>query len=158
MSRTPTQNKKFSFWVGVLSDGTVENPPVRLQACHPDFDTVSLCRVDVDTKLRTRNVPIGNFRLANKAVRYWQYRARFKSWRDVVAPTVLQWLDAHIADQLAERDLGHMDNFRVCDPTIPSQKRRYLRQKQTGCCGSSDWQVECPIDGKTYWVGFNYGH
>lgn len=51
-----------------------------------------------------------------------------------------------------------VDNDRVALKGNTAQTRRYMRQKSAGCCGFCDVEAVCPIDGKTYLLGFNCGH
>lgn len=55
-----------------------------------------------------------------------------------------------------QRDREHCDNFRAADSSRSNQVRRYYKVKNRGCCGFVDSTVQ--IGGKTYLVGFNYGH
>lgn len=53
-----------------------------------------------------------------------------------------------------------IDNYRLChaswrtgDPTA-----EYAHTRSQGCCGSFDKRVNNPRTGRTFWIGFNYGH
>ena len=55
-----------------------------------------------------------------------------------------------------ERDFDCVDNERVADKSKKRQRKRFWKQAEQGCCGSHYEEVE--FGGKTYMVGFNYGH
>lgn len=73
-----------------------------------------------------------------------------------LAPGVLDWINRSFAT--LEADCDYVDNRRWADITKRSQVRRFVMQRERGCCGSMNEKLVCPIDGKTYLIGFNYGH
>ena len=92
---------------------------------------------------------------AVKDLRYRE-RTRRKNWEEMLAREVVEWVRSVFVEQA--RDECCVDNYRVADTRKSSQMRRYKSQKANGCCGFFDQAFECPIDGKTYLIGFNYGH
>lgn len=77
-------------------------------------------------------------------------------WSTSIAPAIAQWATGRLGNLSKNHD--YVDNQRVACIRNSPQKRRYRRQKDRGCCGSVDVVEKCPIDGKTYRLGFNYGH
>jgi hypothetical protein len=65
-----------------------------------------------------------------------------------------------ILDKISEltRKEFCVDNIRVAFEDNKTQMRRYNKQKNTGCCGSSDNTVFCWFRMKNIKIGFNYGH
>lgn len=57
-----------------------------------------------------------------------------------------------------EYGLDCVDNERWAWIRHKGEVRRYKAQKARGCCGFHDEKVWCPIDGKYYLIGFNFGH
>jgi hypothetical protein len=49
-----------------------------------------------------------------------------------------------------------VDNRRFAEETNPQEVRAYLAQKEHGCCGARD--AKTTINGRTFLLGFNYGH
>jgi hypothetical protein len=49
-----------------------------------------------------------------------------------------------------------VDNYRVADASNRRHRRVYWRQARRGCCGSRDTTIT--VGGKTYLIGYNYGH
>jgi len=49
-----------------------------------------------------------------------------------------------------------MDNYRIARHDSPSARRRYAKQRKSGCCGSMDSTIV--VEGVKYLIGFNYGH
>lgn len=92
------------------------------------------------------------------------------------APGVLQWLDFQ-NDPLDHKDLiwlcnqiasigrrkpytlEHRDNFRICrlDSTKVASES-YRRAENDGCCGFFDEVFTNPETGRSYLIGFNFGH
>lgn len=72
---------------------------------------------------------------------------------DFASPTL-----AEIRTVLDELKIGHdfIDNERVAEKGKPRQMRRYRRQQARGCCGRFD--VEVKLQGRTFLMGFNWGH
>jgi hypothetical protein len=68
---------------------------------------------------------------------------------------VVYWLFSYIEKIV---DDPCRDNYRCALVGNRKQERRYQKQKESGCCGSIDEKVICPIDNKEYWVGCNHGH
>jgi hypothetical protein len=90
-----------------------------------------------------------------KRVKAERMCAQYKSWRDVLPPDIVRWAQG-VLDEVSKDDCC-VDNYRVARVRNSSQRRRYRRQKEHGCCGFMDFVREGP-DGHRYMLGFNYGH
>jgi hypothetical protein len=53
-------------------------------------------------------------------------------------------------------DVDYIDNWRWADKGSPWEVVNYKEAYDSGCCGS--WDEEVEFEGKTYLLGFNYGH
>ena len=93
-----------------------------------------------------------------KVLRRLIYAPRAKSWYDVLPQNVATWLEKYMWDIVEEMNEHCVDNLRAACVNSTAQKRRYKSQQKHGCCGFYDETVLCPIDGKHYFIGFNYGH
>lgn len=51
-----------------------------------------------------------------------------------------------------------LDNFRACDTASADEVARYESQRASGCCGATDIEVTHFASGRTFRMGFNYGH
>jgi hypothetical protein len=103
-------------------------------------------------------LPRGNrdwARFAFKALRQFQHEAKRRDWDQVLPAPIVAWASRRLDEEM--RGLDCCDNDRVALKGNTSQVRRYRRQKAGGCCGSSDFEAVGP-DGKTYLLGFNFGH
>jgi hypothetical protein len=100
--------------------------------------------------LRTRQV---FWDAARNAIAWARYARGKKKWDDVLPADIVQW--AHY--EFAAWKLDCMDNTRVALLTSSSQKRRFKKQAERGCCGSHS-EVRTGPDGKKYLLGCNYGH
>jgi len=69
---------------------------------------------------------------------------------------VVAWIRERLNFHSSSRD--YTDNFRAACKTDLNQLSLYDQQYNSGCCGFADRIEVCPIDGKTYKLGFNYGH
>lgn len=96
------------------------------------------------------------YRIIKKLFRRQLNEAKTKEWEAVIRGPVADWADGRI-QALADGELC-VDNSRVALKGNTAQMRRYRRQKAAGCCGFCDVEEVCPVDGKTYLLGFNYGH
>lgn len=76
----------------------------------------------------------------------------YKSYTDLYGDTIANILEKYFR----EKNYDCMDNYRVCDVSKSNERRKYFRTKNLGCCGCHDERIE--IKGKTFLVGFNYGH
>jgi len=54
------------------------------------------------------------------------------------------------------QDEQYQDNFREAFEDDDEAFRAYGYKADSGCCGSVD--MNYLIDGRTYWIGCNYGH
>ena len=86
------------------------------------------------------------------------YANRKKEWDTVLPDKVVLWASYRLSQ--LEQEIGDpcVDNYRVAKVGNTCQSRRYRRQADRGCCGFFDCIELCPIDGKPYRLGFNYGH
>jgi len=73
--------------------------------------------------------------------------------QDIILSKVL---GKYFQDIIDSHEYEFMDNFRVSQADDKDSERLYLKRKSEGCCGSYDEEVE--IMGKTYKMGFNFGH
>ncbi len=84
------------------------------------------------------------------------YAPQPKEWSQVLPDNVALWASRRL--QEITRELSFVDNYRVARVGNTCQERRYRRQQKRGCCGFLDVINVCPIDGKPYRLGCNYGH
>lgn len=85
--------------------------------------------------------------------RFYEARTEF-SWKRQFPPFEVGLLCEILRE--IEADFDCVDNERVADKSKKRQRKRFWKQAETGCCGSHYEEVE--LNGKTYMVGFNYGH
>ena len=90
-----------------------------------------------------------------KKVKGGRIRTRAKRWDEAVSPEIARWAWEVLG--LESHDLDCVDNYRCARLGNSPQMRRYLKQRDTGCCGSQDFRRRGP-DGHDYLLGFNYGH
>jgi len=90
-----------------------------------------------------------------KRIKAERMYAQRKTWRQVLPPNIVEWARG-VLDEVSKDD-DCVDNYRVACARISSQRRRYLRQKASGCCGFRDFTRDGP-DGQLYMLGYNYGH
>lgn len=95
-------------------------------------------------------------RVAYKDLRALLHESKAKEWEDVLPRAIVKWAQAELDKEM--EGLSCVDNSRVARKDSTGQVRRYRKQKESGCCGFSDWEARCPIDGKVYLLGFNFGH
>jgi len=65
-------------------------------------------------------------------------------------------IQAALTKELAEIDDPCCDNYRVADASVPSEVEAYEAAAREGCCGFFDGKIE--VSGRTFLIGFNYGH
>lgn len=99
----------------------------------------------------------GWVKVAYKTIRRARFEAERREWEDVLPKAIVNWADDQIMRDIAENESQCCDNTRVALVGNTSQERRYRRQKERGCCGSTDWTATGP-DGKVYMLGYNFGH
>lgn len=67
---------------------------------------------------------------------------------------ITEWIMSHIN----RVDDPYQDNLRVAVKGNEKEEEVYREQVKRGCCGYADFEEKCPIDGKIYKIGLNYGH
>lgn len=77
-------------------------------------------------------------------------------WEDQLSLYEVGWLNKKI-NELSDGK-SCVDNIRVAIKGKSKQVKRYYNQKDNGCCGFYDTEVFNLMTGKTYLVGYNYGH
>jgi hypothetical protein len=65
-------------------------------------------------------------------------------------------IQAAFKTALAEVDDTCCDNYRIADVAIPAEVEGYEAAVDKGCCGFFESTVE--VSGRTFRIGFNYGH
>jgi hypothetical protein len=70
---------------------------------------------------------------------------------------IREWCYNEIKDYVTYYDVEYPDNFRYADIGEPDQLEAYEEARLSGCCGEGEFQRTGP-DGKTYMLGFNWGH
>jgi len=70
---------------------------------------------------------------------------------EAVGRWVIRVLREHVADPCT-------DNFRVAELGDWDDMQEYFSKRGKGCCATFDKIAGCPVNGKTYLVGCNYGH
>lgn len=82
-----------------------------------------------------------------------------KSWEETMTPAEVAWLWSELRELVKD---PCQDNYRAARTWISSQRRRYRKQRDLGCCGFIDIIVRNPRPiekGKDlYMIGCNYGH
>ena len=53
-------------------------------------------------------------------------------------------------------NLEYSDSYRIAEVGNKRAGRKFRRD--SSCCGSYEEIFKCPLDGKRYWLGCNYGH
>jgi len=86
------------------------------------------------------------------------YKPKKKEWDTVLPDKVVIWASKRLHQINQEVGDPCTDNYRVARVGNTCQERRYRRYLKKGCCGFFDCIELCPIDGKPYRLGFNYGH
>ena len=113
---------------------------------------------------RTKGLRPREARNETKWLRGWRHAERMEAIQDeahearlaALKPGVYAWILSRL-DALS-KDEFCVDNDRWADKAKGNAVRRYYKQRSTGCCGFHDTEEVCPIDGKTYLLGFNFGH
>lgn len=96
------------------------------------------------------------FRIVRKLLRRVLVAQQAKSWDQVLPREIVRWAEQALTR--LEMDCDFVDNRRVALRGNTGQVRRYKAQRARGCCGFHDSEEVCPVDGKTYLLGFNFGH
>jgi hypothetical protein len=89
--------------------------------------------------------------------------AQGKSWHETMTNAELLFLRSEFMRILSSGKFGGcIDNYRAARIWKSSQVRRYLKDRDHGCCGSYDTVVEkwnwTKLRYDKYLLGFNYGH
>lgn len=113
---------------------------------------------------RTKGLHPRAARDETKRLRSWRHSERMEAIQDeahearvaALKPGVYAWILSRL-DALS-KDEFCVDNDRWADKSKSNAVRRYYKHRSTGCCGFHDSEEVCPIDGKTYLLGFNFGH
>lgn len=106
---------------------------------------------------KLRSAPGHTDRLVRKKIGEYRLYMRRKTWYEAIADKrIVAWANDCLSE--LEENYDCVDNVRVANSRKSSQIRRYMRQKDNGCCGSFDVKKTCPVDGQVYYLGFNYGH
>lgn len=103
-------------------------------------------------------LPSGNrdwAHFAYKALRKQHHDGKVREWDQVLPGAIVKWANGRLA-KAAKGELC-CDNWRVALKGNTGQVRRYKAAKASGCCGFADFEAVGP-DGKTYLLGFNFGH
>jgi len=69
-----------------------------------------------------------------------------------------QWIENEIRCMYIEVNDEYYDNLRVAEVGNKDEEDMYKQLKNNGCCGFEDRVVKCPINGKEYKLGMNFGH
>ncbi len=85
-----------------------------------------------------------------------------KDWQDTMTKEELKFLWGELYKLEAWTKDSCIDNHRACRYWISSQRRRYFKQRDHGCCGFADRLVKRWSPEKNRWdiylIGLNYGH
>ncbi len=89
-----------------------------------------------------------------KRIREKHFESLVKDFEDVMPGEISRWAWDQIRAQ--SDGLDCVDSQRCGKRGNTSSMRRFRRGRS--CCGSQEWEEVCPIDGKRYRLGFNFGH
>jgi hypothetical protein len=85
-----------------------------------------------------------------------------KSWEETMSPDEVAFCMAAIDREICAIGADFPDNFRAARMWKSSQRRRFSKQRDQGCCGSHDFVAQRWSWEKDrydlYLLGFNYGH
>lgn len=85
-----------------------------------------------------------------------------KSWEETMDPDEVEFCRKAIDKQIRRLGAEFADNFRAARMWKSSQRKRFSKQRDRGCCGSHDFVVQRWSSEKKrydlYLLGFNYGH
>jgi len=86
------------------------------------------------------------------------YRDAILNFIPDIAPDDLKWLCNRSARLYQSIDEKHIDNFRVmrCRAPWHQSASMYKRAEEKGCFGSIDREVQNPLTGNVFKIGFNY--
>lgn len=95
------------------------------------------------------------------AIREWRNelrmdKARSRAGRHKYGDKLDNFIQSRL--RIAQRGKDFCDNFRWAESTSRSQMRRYRRWQAIGCCGSYDAEIVDRDTGRSFMIGFNYGH
>lgn len=154
------------FWRIQFADGThVAHRAAPTKVFNRDIDpdawgiASSLDTSDIEPLIARAHAEFGGdhrFKLVRKLLRRRANEAKAKEWDQVLTGAVRDWAHKRL-DELQKGEYC-CDNDRVALRGNTSQVRRYNHAKASGCCGFCDVVEVCPVDGKAYLIGFNFGH
>lgn len=86
-----------------------------------------------------------------------------KEWEETMTQEEVNFCYKSIFDVIDKNEgISCVDNHRAARIWVSSQRRRYKKQKDRGCCGFYDAVVQRWNPEKNrfdlYMIGFNYGH
>lgn len=85
-----------------------------------------------------------------------------KEWEETMTPEEVDWLHSVINKVIEENGFECVDNIRAARAWKSSQRRRYMRDRDNGCCGYFDGKVKrfnlSKLRYEWYLIGCNYGH
>lgn len=85
-----------------------------------------------------------------------------KEWEETMEPDEVAFCMQAIYDEVDRIDADNADNFRAARMWKSSQRKRFSKQRDRGCCGSHDFVVKRwswrKMRYDLYLLGFNYGH
>jgi len=85
-----------------------------------------------------------------------------KSWQDTMDADEVKFCENAIAKEIHRIEATCADNWRAARMWKSSQRRRFSKQRDQGCCGSHDFVAQRWSAKKgrydLYLLGFNYGH
>ncbi len=88
--------------------------------------------------------------------------ARFNylvAWLSLLyGPSVGPFLARRLAKAIRRASDECLSNFRACDLGVSAEVTRYDAERASGCCASMDIEVTHFASGRTFRLGFNYGH
>lgn len=90
-------------------------------------------------------------------------RKERKAWEATMTAKEVRFIDGEFARIKSEYDFGGcIDNHRASRIWVSSQRRRYFKDRDDGCCGFFDTIVRRwnwrKMHYDKYLIGFNYGH
>jgi len=85
-----------------------------------------------------------------------------KPWEDTMDADEVEFCENAIAEEVRRIGAYFDDNHRAARMWISSQRRRFSKQRDRGCCGSHDFVAKrwswSKMRYDLYLLGFNYGH
>jgi hypothetical protein len=85
-----------------------------------------------------------------------------KPWWETMDADEVRFCENAIEKEIARINADCADNFRAARMWKSSQRRRFSKQREAGCCGSHDFVAKrwswSKMQYDLYLLGFNYGH